>query len=295
MQDIKDELKKQQDQFRHHADLLQNNQCEQLSQDLGLPEERSKEVLAAHIADEKRKVAATELQATITQHEQLKKYQVQARDLAGRLQNYIDLLESHMVELEKRKKALEDLESCGEKYTKELMECDEKLKQLQEKLKNAQVKLRDCKGNFQKYIEQLEECLDEMNGCEGTLRLSRRDFSLCLDRLEKLREKLTQKSSGLKESIWMSKMLSGVIIQDILHLFGYSNDQLEGKRAELQKCSTELEETEHTLEECKETVQKFEKELEQLKESVKEANLAASRSQVSRSHLQSTGNPFFKN
>ena len=265
-QDITKELNQQQDQLRHSADFLQSNQHKQLSEALGCSEERPNKVLA-HIADKKWKVAAAELEVSVIRHEQLNEYHVQARDLAGRLSNFVRQLEIHIVALKEREKALEELESCGEKYTKELTECHQKLEQLQEKVELALAQLRSCKKMFQEYKEKIDACLDEMNACEGTLSL---DLRYCLVRVEKLRKKLTDELLNLE----------GGMFQNVLRLFGYRNDQLERKKAELQKCSTELEETERTLEECQVTVQKFKEKLVQLKERVKKANVAASRSQV---------------
>ena len=276
------DLQEQQDQSRHHADLLQSNQREQLSEDLGLPEEPPKEFLEAHVADEKRKVAEIELRASEARHEQLREYQVQASDLVGRLENFVDQLNNHIVALKERKKALEKLKGCGKNCIKEMTECDQQLEQLQQELEKAQEKLKRSKENLRQYKDQLEECVYEMSKCEGTLSLSLIELRRCLDRLDELREKLTRNSSNLEGRIWFGSYFRGVkLFQMFIRMLGYSSDQLEGKEDELCKCRKELEATKRTLEGWTETVQKFEVDLRMLKERVtKNVNMAASCSQV---------------
>ena len=293
-QGIQKELKRQQDQLRLLTDLLQSNQRRQLSEALGLPEEQPSEVLEAYVTSEKGKVAITETHAFVTRQEHLTEYQMQARDLAGRLLNYEDLLQSHMIALKNRKVALEELESCGEKYTKELTECDQQLEQLREKLGLAQARLKSCKEKLQEYREKFEECLDEMNECEGTLSLSLLELKHCLDRLEKLREKLTVELSSLDQTFQRGKNLIGKLFRNASRWLGYSDDHLEEKKAELQKCSKELEATEGTLERLKKTLQDFEMELGKLKECIKKAKDPHPTDTIATSHTQSRQASFFK-
>ena len=260
------ELKKKQDLLRRHADLLQNNQHKQLSEALGLSEEQPREVLETHVTFEKAKVAVTETQTVVTRHEHLIAYQYEARDLAGRLQNYKDLLKHHMAALKERKRALEESGCSGEKYVKELTECDQQLVQLQEKLEVAQAQLKSCKEKFQEYKEEFDKCLDEMNRCEGTLSQSLLELRCCSNKLEMLREKLTEELSSL--NIYAYASWAQEIIRK--RLFGY-RDELEEKKSELKKCSKELEATENTLERCKKTLKEFEVELGKLKECIKKA------------------------
>ena len=270
-QDRKKELKKQQDRSRHHVDLLQGKRHQQLSEALGLSEEKPVEVLEAYVTFGKGKVAATEKQTLIFRQEQLIVYQLQARDLAGRLQNYEGLLQRHMVDLKLRKEALEELERLGEKYARELTECDQQLKQLRETLELAQKQLRSCEEKLQEYKESIRECLDEMNRCEGSLSQSLYDLQRCLDRLKMLRKRVTDELSNMNQSIERGKNLVSILIQSVSQLFGYSNDQLEVKMVELQKCSKELEETECTLDRLKIVLQENETELGNLRECIRKA------------------------
>ena len=265
-QEIRRELNEQQDQVRHLTDLLQSNQHQQLLEALGLSGEQPSEVLETCVAFEKGKVAVAEAQAAVTRQEQLIQYQYEARDLAGRLQNYEELLKHHMAALKERKHALEESGCNGQKYAKELTECDKQLEQLQEKLEVAQAQLKSCKEKFQEYQEDFDKCLDEMNRCEGTLSQSLLELKRCLDRLEKLREKLTRELSPWHQIGGLVQ----VAIQ-IARSFRFQFNQLEDKKAELKKCSEELEATERTLESCKKTIQEFEMELRKLKECIKKA------------------------
>ena len=283
-QDIKKELKKQQDQLRL---LLQNYQHQQLSETLDLSEKQPNDVRKAYVAFEKEKVAAAETQASVSRHKQLTNYKEQARDLAGHLLNYEDLLNDHMVALKVRKEALVDLESCGEKYIKELTECDQQLEQLQKKLQKNQIQLKSCKEKLQECIKQLEECLDEMDKCEGTLQQSQSELRRCLARLEELRKKQKDDLSRLEQEFQRKENLTDILKRiggtSRAHLVRNYDDLLEEKKAELQKCSKELEATVRTLEICEKILQKGEMDLGKLKECVKHpqptVTVAASRTQ----------------
>ena len=266
-------LKRKQDQSRYHADLLQNDQRQQLSEALGLPEEQPMEVLEAYVTFEKGKVAVTEKQALVSRQEHLTMYELQARDLAGRLVKYKNLLKNHVVALKERKEALKELESCGEKYTKELTECDQQLKQLQETLELAQAQLRSCEKKFHEYKEQIKECLDEMNRCEESLSQSKLDLLRCSDRLKMLRDKLTEDLLVLEQMVQRGKLLKNRVFRNVSNLFGYGDDQVKHKnyKTELEKCSKELEATEATLKRLKKILEKYEMELGELKECIMKA------------------------
>ena len=280
-QDTRKELKEQHNQLKLLTDLLQSNQRRQLSEALGLPEEQPSEVLEAYVTSEKGKVAVTKTHALVTRQEHLAEYQIQARDVAGRLLNYEDQLHSHIVVLNERKEVLAELESCGEKYTEEVMECNQQLEQLQENLGLAQAELRSCKKKLQECKEQLEEGLDEMSKCEVTLRQSQLELTRFLDTLEKLRENQTDELSNLDQKFQSEKQIRDVLKLRGSYLVGYYDDWLEGKKAELQKCRKELEATERTLKRCKDTLQESEKtKLGKLKECVEDPTIAASCTQL---------------
>ena len=272
-QNTRKELKSLKVQLRHRADLLHNDQHQQLSEALGLSEQQPSEVLESYVAFEYGKVAAAQVQASVIRQKHLINYTNEARDLAGQLLEYENQLTDHMGVLNERKAALEELESCGGKYTKELTECDQLLKQLQEKLQLAQAQLKSCKERLHLYKEQLEMCLDEMNRCIGTLSRSQIHLKRCLANIMRLRAKLTDEVSILDREIQRGTTMISKLVRNVFQsgLFGYSDKQLEEKKTQVQKCNDELEGTESTLERLGKTLDKFEMELGKLKECIKKA------------------------
>lgn len=273
---FRQKIRNERDRLKHLTDLTRNNQRQELSEALGFPEEQPIEVLDTYLAIEKGKISITERRTLAARQQQLIRYQVQARDQAGQLLKHKYLLKGHIDALKERKEKLEKLEGGGEKYTKELTECNQQLEQLQAKLELAQAQLRSCKERFQEYKEEFEKCLDEMNKCEATLSQSQQELKRCLDRLQELRRKLTVELQSLDQQI--QHLTEHVRTMGIWKTIGYwiglyncrEIDLLPFKQTELEHCNNELEKTESALTKCKENLEEFEMELRNLKKCIKE-------------------------
>lgn len=168
-----------------------------------------------------------------------------------------------------------------------MTECDKQLKQLQQKLEIAQETLKSCeellqesKENLQESEEELRECLDVMNNCGQILEVCELELRRSVHVLKEFKQKLTDRLSISEERIWFANYTSSVIPQFVLHLLGYSGDQLEQEEDVLRKCSNELEETERTLKKLTKDLKESVMELSKQKQHVRKPKDPQSTRQV---------------
>ena len=291
-QRMEQELKEQQQEVIRLTNLLKRvnepeaaeKELQQLHQALGLSEQKSKLVLTCLVQKRVVKEEVNTSHQLAKRYKQLKKYKITAKNQAGEMETWEELLNGH---IENLSAYTDGMKTAGGRFASDFERLQTQLGKLTEMFHQTRVQLRSCEEEFQRYELEFSECLDKMNVCERSLATSQHKLRSSTDNLESFRGILEKKLPrlqiqlfGILRSQQFAKAVVagaaygvgvGLVLGPIGVVVGYNlgaffvGTLLEDhhrKKVEVERCEKELGTCDKTLLECKEALKGYETEPE---------------------------------